>query len=125
MQAAQMPLQPSTEAGLLLAKAAIRSAQALGLSQADLAAVIGLSPASISRLKDGTLALSGKPFELAACFVRVFRSLDAIAGGDRDTMRGWVGNPNRDLNAVPAVLMRDVAGLVSVMSYLDAARAPI
>lgn len=125
MPAMQMLPQSQTNSGLLLAKAVIRSAQALGLSQADLAAVIGLSPASVSRLKDGTLALTGKPFELAACLVRVFRSLDAIAGGDRDTMRGWIRNANRDLNGVPGAMLKDVAGLVSVMSYLDAARAPI
>jgi DNA-binding XRE family transcriptional regulator len=125
MHSAQRLLQPQAETGVLLAKAVIRSAQALGLSQADLATVIGLSPASVSRLKDGTLTLTGKPFELAACLVRVFRSLDAIAGGDGETMRSWMRNPNHDLNAVPATMLRDVAGLVTVMAYLDAARAPV
>jgi transcriptional regulator with XRE-family HTH domain len=113
------------QAGAILAKAALRTAEALGLSQGDLAAVIGVSPASVSRLKDGALSLSGKPFELAACLVRVFRSLDAIAAGDRDTSRAWMRNLNHDLNAVPADMLRDVAGLVTVMAYLDAARAPL
>jgi transcriptional regulator with XRE-family HTH domain len=125
MTTAQTRSEPLPDAGLLLAKAAIRSAQAMGLSQADLAAVIGLSPASVSRLKDGTLALTGKTFELAACLVRVFRSLDAIVGGDRDTMRGWMRSPNSDLHGIPGTLIRDVAGLVGVMAYLDAARAPV
>ncbi len=113
------------QAGTTLAKAALRTAAALGLSQGDLAAVIGVSPASVSRLKDGGLSLSGKPFELAACLVRVFRSLDAIAAGDRDTILAWMRSPNRDLNAVPAEMLRDVSGLVTVMAYLDAARAPL
>jgi Protein of unknown function (DUF2384) len=119
------PTESMTQAGAILAKAALRTAEALALSQGDLALVIGLSPASVSRLKDGALALSGKPFELAACLVRVFRSLDAISAGDRDTMRAWMRSPNRDLNAVPAEMLREVSGLVTLMAYLDAARAPL
>lgn len=111
--------------GLVLSKASVRAAQALGLTQADLAAVIGVSPASVSRMKDGTLSLSGKPFELAACLVRVFRSLDAIVGGDRAAMQAWMRNPNSDLNAIPREALRDVAGLVGVLGYLDARRAPL
>jgi transcriptional regulator with XRE-family HTH domain len=109
----------------VLAKAVVRAAQALGLSQADLATVIGLSPASVSRLKDGALGLSGKPFELAACLVRVFRSLDAIVGGDRASMAAWMRNANTDLNATPREAIRDVAGLVAVMDYLDARRGKL
>ena len=111
--------------GLVLSKAAVRAALALGLSQGDLATVIGVSPATVSRMKEGGLALSGKPFALAACLVRVFRSLDAIVGGDRTAMQAWMKNPNTDLNAIPRETLRDVAGLVGVMSYLDARRAPL
>lgn len=124
-----MPTAPQSrtalDSGAVLAKATVRAAQALGLSQADLAAVIGLSPASVSRMKDGTLALSGKPFELAACLVRVFRSLDAIAAGDRTVMAAWMRAPNSDLDAVPRDLLAEVPGLVDVMAYLDAQRAPL
>jgi DNA-binding XRE family transcriptional regulator len=111
--------------GAVLSKAVLRAAQALGLTQADLASIIGVSPASVSRMKDGALPLSGKPFELAACLVRVFRSLDAIVAGDRRSMQAWIRTPNRDLGTVPRDALRDVAGLVGVMAYLDARRAPL
>lgn len=113
----------SPDPALVLSKAVLRAAQALGLSQAEVAAIIGVSPASVSRMKDGALALSGKPFELAACLVRVFRSLDAIVAGDRRSMQAWMKAPNSDLNATPREALRDVAGLVEVMAYLDARRA--
>jgi len=107
-----------------LSKAVFNAADALGLAQRDLAAVIGVSDASVSRMKDGTYAVSGKPFELAACLVRVFRSLDAIAGGDPDTVKGWMRNANDDLHAVPRDMIRSAQGLITVMTYLDANRAP-
>jgi len=111
--------------GAVLAKAAFRAARALGLTQAELAAIIGVSGASVSRMKEGAFPLSGKPFELAACLVRVFRSLDAIVGGDAVSMRAWVAAENADLAARPRERMREVAGLIEVMNYLDAQRAPV
>jgi transcriptional regulator with XRE-family HTH domain len=118
-------ISPEIDPGAVLAKAAMRAARELGLSQADLAAILGLSPASVSRMKEGGYSLSGKPYELAACLVRVFRSLDAIVAGDGATLKGWIAAPNTDLGAPPKALMRDVAGLIDVMNYLDAARAPL
>ncbi len=115
----------ATDDGRLVAGAVLRAGQALGLKQAEVAAILGVSPAQVSKMKDGGAALSGKPFELAVYLIRVFRSLDAITGGDGASMRAWMRNPNTDLNGVPADLMRSAAGLVGVMGYLDAARAPL
>ena len=92
---------PQTASGMILGKAVFRASQALGLSGAELATVIGVSPSSVSRLNDGQYRLSGKPFELAACLVRVFRSLDAIVHGDGTSMKAWMGNRNTHLNATP------------------------
>lgn len=112
------------ERGRVLAKATFNAARELGLTQKELAAAIGVSEATVSRMKDGGYDLAGKPFELAACLVRLFRSLDAIAGGDPDTIKGWMKNPNSDLNDAPRALIVRAAGLVGVMNYLDSARAP-
>ncbi len=112
------------EPGRVVAKAAFNAAQELGLSQRDLAQAIGVSEATVSRMKGGGYALQGKPFELATCIIRIFRSLDAIAGADPDTIRGWMGNGNDDLNGVPRKELAQATGLVTVMNYLDAARAP-
>ncbi len=114
----------SPEPGRVVAKAAFNAAHELGLSQRELAQSIGVSEATVSRMKGGGYVLQGKPFELATCVIRVFRSLDAIAGADPETMRGWMDGENSDLNGVPRVLMAQATGLVMVMNYLDAARAP-
>ena len=114
----------SSNPGRVLAKAVVNAAAELGLTQAEMAAIIGVSPATASRMRDGGHALAGKPFELAACLVRVFRSLDAIVGSDPRSLRGWIDAPNSDLGGVPRARMAEVAGLIDVMNYLDAARAP-
>jgi DNA-binding XRE family transcriptional regulator len=111
--------------GRVLSKAAFRAASELGLTQRELAQIIGTSEASVSRMRDGDYSLSGKPYELAACLVRVFRSLDAIAGSDERSIRGWMTNLNTDLGRAPRELVKEAAGLVDVMNYLDARRAPL
>ena len=108
----------------LIAKAVTRAGAALGLRQSEVAAVIGTSPSQVSKMKDGA-PVSGKAAELALYLIRVFRALDAITGGDARSMQAWVRNANTDLNGVPAELLKSAAGLVAVMTYLDAARAPL
>jgi len=121
----QSQTSPQTAPGTVLGKAVFRASRALGLTGAELAAIIGVSPASVSRLNGGQYTLSGKPFELAACLVRVFRSLDAIVHGDATSMQAWMASPNAHLNTVPRDEIKTAPGLVRVMNYLDAARAPI
>ena len=121
----QSQTSPRTAPGAVLGKAVFRASRALGLTGSELATIIGVSPASVSRLNGGQYTLSGKPFELAACLVRVFRSLDAIVHGDATSMKAWMASPNTHLNTVPREEIKTAPGLVRVMNYLDAARAPI
>jgi Protein of unknown function (DUF2384) len=81
----------------------------------------------VSRMKRGDYRLDGgtKAFELGVLFVRLFRSLDAIVGGDEAAARAWLTNPNLALGGVPIEQIRTVAGLIDVIAYLDARRAPI
>lgn len=113
------------ERGLVVAKAACRSADQLGLNQRELAEIIGVSPAQVSRLKTGGTPVTGKSYELAAYLIRIFRSLDAITGGHEATTKAWLRNRNTDLDGIPADIITSAAGLVDVMNYLDASRAPI
>ena len=66
---------------------------------------------------------AGKPFELAVLFLRLFRSLDAIVGGDVAVARAWLRNMNTALGAAPITLIESVAGLVNVVAYLDDRRS--
>ena len=115
------------EAGAVLTKAALRAAERLGLSGRQLAGIVGVSEATVSRWKRGESLLEpgSKPFELAALLVRTFRSLDAITGGDEAVARRWLAAPNTALAARPVERMAQVQGLVDVTTYLDARRAPL
>ena len=113
------------EAGPVVTKAAIRAADRLRVTARVLAAILGVSEASISRMKRGEFALEPgtKPFELAVLFTRLFRSLDAIVGGDDAVATAWLTQPNLALAARPIETIQSVSGLVDVIAYLDARRA--
>ena len=108
--------------GLVLTKAALRAAGLLDMSQRDLGLVLGVSDATVSRMKDGLYRLEGKPFELAALFVRSYRSLDALLGGQAADVKAWFHADNSHLQGTPAALVGQVEGLVRVAEYLDAMR---
>ena len=110
----------------MLTKALLRATRLLGLSNACLGRALGVSEASISRLATGsrTIDPASKEGELALILVRVYRSLDALVGADDAQRRGWMRGHNRALNGKPADLIERAEGLVAVVSYLDAMRAP-
>jgi len=83
-----------------------------------------LSEATVSRMRSGDYELRAdeKAFELALLFVRLYRSLDAIVGGEDEVARSWLRNPNKALGAEPLKLIQTVSGLTDVIHYLDARR---
>lgn len=122
---AESALPQSVDDAAVVTKAVLRAAERLAVSNRLLAAVIGCSEATVSRMKSGAYQLSpgDKPFELAVLFLRLFRSLDAIVGGDAAAARAWLQNDNLVLSAPPVRLIGSVTGLVTVVGYLDARRA--
>jgi uncharacterized protein (DUF2384 family) len=117
----------SARAGAVLSKATIRAGEFLELPNKILANVLGLSQPTISRLKAGTYVLSPgrKEFELAQLFVRVFRSLDAIVGGDDAASSSWLRTHNVVLGGKPIDLIQSLSGLMMVLQYVDSRRAPL
>lgn len=108
----------------VLSKAVVRTAALLGFSQREVAAVLGVSDATASRLFSGRYLLSpdrAKEWELARLLVRMFRSLDALWGHGEEARR-WLSTDNLALGAPPADLVGSVEGLVRVVTYLDNAR---
>lgn len=111
----------------VLTKATLKAASHLGLTNKALATIIGLSEATVSRMRSGDYLLQKgqKPFELAVLFVRLYRSLDAIVGGDDAVAAHWLKNRNSALDAEPFALIQTVSGLMNVIQYLDARRAVV
>lgn len=116
---------PVSAEALTVTKATVNAAERLGLSARQLSAVLGLSEASVSRMKklEFRLERGTKPFELALLFIRLFRSLDAITGGDETVARHWLRNANSVLAGVPVEKIVTISGLTDVLAYLDARRA--
>jgi transcriptional regulator with XRE-family HTH domain len=115
------------EEASVLTKAVTRAAALLGLTQREVAATLGLSGPTASRLFAGKYHLSpgrSKEWELAILFVRLFRSLDALWGHEA-TARAWLDSYNAALGAAPLELIRSAAGLVRVVGYLDHARGRV
>ena len=116
----------SPQAAAILAKATLAAARRLGLSNQELAVVLGTSAASVSRLsRERGLRPGRAEASLALLFVRLFRSLDAATGGDETRARAWFTAHNRHLGGVPADLARSAEGLVNVVQYLDAIRGKL
>jgi hypothetical protein len=113
------------EAGPVLTKAVLRAADKLGLSATELSKIIGSSGSTISRMKKGDVVFQdgSKEFELGVLFVRLFRSLDTIVGGQEDIAKAWLRNENSALAGIPAQKIEKIAGMMDVIGYLDARRA--
>ncbi|WP_416408312.1 MbcA/ParS/Xre antitoxin family protein [Agrobacterium rosae] len=121
------PVADPAEQGRVVTKAVVSAAERLGLNAARIADILGLSAPTVSRMKrlDFILEPGSKPFELSVLLIRVFRSLDAIVGGDETVARTWLRNHDDALADVPAEKLTTITGLLDVLAYLDARRAPI
>jgi hypothetical protein len=111
----------------VITRATLRAAERLRIKNNALAKIVGLSEPTVSRMRKDEYFLErgNKSFELAILFVRFYRSLDAIVGGDDKVAGDWIRNKNTALNAIPLELIQTVAGLVNAIEYLDSRRAPI
>ena len=110
-----------------LTRAVLRAADLLDVPQSELATILGLSAATVSRMASQryVLQIDRKEWQLALLFVRLFRSLDSITGGRDDLSRAWLRGHNHALAAPPASLLSDIESFVRVVQYLDASRAAV
>lgn len=105
-------------------KAALNAAAQLGMTDTVLANVIGVSKATVSRMRSDKYQLQPgqKSFELAVMFVALYRSLRTIVGGDDTVASAWLRSRNVRLRDAPLTFIQTVSGLANVVQYLDARR---
>ena len=119
-------LQSSIEDRELVTQAAISAAGELGMTNRELAAILGVSASKLDRARGQRASFSGKDYELALLLIRIYRALYAILGGNREQMQHWLQTPNRHLQeASPLEQLQRLEGIVMVMRYLDAMRGRI
>ncbi len=115
--AAQQQLVSTKEQ--VLCKALLNAAKALAISQSEVASIIGKDRSAISRAK---ISPQSKPGELALLFIRCYRALYALLGGNAQQMKHWLHTHNHHVGGVPLEKMHSQQGLVHVLDYLDAIR---
>ena len=106
----------------VLTRALVKAGKDVGLTQADVAAVVGRDRTALSRaaIEPGT-----KSGELALLLIRAYRALFVLVGGEPRQMKHWMHTHNLHLGGVPAEMIRTVPGLVRVVEYLDAIRGRV
>ena len=118
-------LKIKPETNVVVLKAFTNACKELGVTQDEASRIIGVDRATLSRNKNKGFDPQSKTGELCLQFVRVYRSLFAIAGGDQDFMRHWLNAENTALSGKPRELMSSVVGLIQVNEYLDALRGKV
>ena len=116
----------SPDRSRVLTQAVAEAARRLGIGSSDLKNIIGTSQPTASRLLNGQYAIpeDGKPWELAAHFVRLYRSLHSLVGGDDELARSWLKSANRAFDGQrPMDIIKRIDGLLHACEYLDSHRA--
>lgn len=125
-QATARRVRTTPNPAAVLTKAVLAAADRLELRQRNLAAILGSSEASVSRLRhERQLEPESKEGQLALLLLRAYRSLDTLVGGDDTAARAWLHATNSHLGGIPAERIRTVEGLVDVVRYLDAMRGTL
>jgi len=106
----------------ILAQAFSNAGRALGMSQSDLGQIVGKDRTAISR---GRVDPASKAGELALLFIRCYRALYVLTGGDLKQMSHWMKTENRHTGGIPAEQVKSVQGLVMVLEYLDGIRGKL
>lgn len=120
-----MLIKESTEPGVVLGKAFVKAGEALGLRKGELAEVLGVDPARISRLGTNALKAGSKEWEIATFLVRIARGLHALNNGDQENTQHFMKTQNRMLQAVPKDELKRIDGLVRVLDFVDAMRGKV
>jgi hypothetical protein len=117
-----LAVAPDIDQASVLAEALINAGKHLGMSQADLGQIIGKDRTAVSR---GRIGPASKAGELALLFIRCYRALYVLVGGNPQQMRHWMQTENLHTGGIPAEQVKTVQGLTSVLEYLDAMRGKL
>lgn len=105
---------------MVLAKAVLRAAEQLGLSQTALAEVLGVHRTIITQLKKNRrLDPNAKQGELTLLLIRLARALFVLTGGDQQWIQHFMRTNNRITCGIPAEQVTRLEGLFAVLRFVD------
>ena len=116
---------PTTNAQAVLMKAFCNACDELKFAIKSRADFLGVNRTTLTRKAAEGFSPDSKTGELQLHFIRLYRSLYAISGGDNAFMQHWFNTENKALNGTPAELCLRIDGLVRINQYLDAMRGKI
>ncbi len=119
-------LERVSDRSRVLSQAVAEASKRLKVNSTELGAILGFSQPTSSRLLNQKYAIpeDSKEWELSAHFVRLYRSLSSLVGGDDELAKDWLTSPNRAFNQqTPISYIKRVDGLIHACEYLDAHRA--
>ena len=121
-----MPAQAQAQQGIddanIVTKAFFRAVDDLGHKRIYVQRLLDRTGTTVSSLRSGNSRLRGKDLEVALLYLRIYRSLSALMGGNMNQCRMWLEAPNRALGGNPQELITSIQGLVNVADYLDSMR---
>ncbi|WP_288841649.1 antitoxin Xre/MbcA/ParS toxin-binding domain-containing protein [uncultured Deefgea sp.] len=117
--------EEAPEAAVVLSTALVKAWTILDVKQSVISKVIGLSPATVSRLSKGEYHLNKKAgdWDAAVTFIRMYHSLAGLLDGDETLMKKWLHTHNTDFGKAPIALLSETGGGVhNLGGYLDSMR---
>lgn len=104
----------------VLTKALLNVGKALGISPSVIGQIVGKNRSSLYRTNG--IKSNSKSGELALIFIRCYRALYVLTGGNEDVMKHWFNTKNNHTGGIPLEQVTKLEGLMTVMRYLDAMR---
>lgn len=121
-----MNIKSKPNESYVLAVALENLKEILDLSSDDLGKIIGVHRNTITRLlKKREIDPKSKEGEFSLLLIRIYRSLFALNGGNKEAMKHWLTTNNRHIQDIPLESMKTVLGLSKVVNYLDAIRGKV
>ena len=106
----------------VLTRAIQRLAIELALSRQELASILCGSDSKVINSQSRYIDPSSIEGQLAILLLRLYKSLNALFGGNTNQSQLWLRSENKHLGGIPIDLIQSIEGLVITVQYLEAVR---
>ncbi|HEY7854057.1 MAG TPA: antitoxin Xre-like helix-turn-helix domain-containing protein [Aquiluna sp.] len=113
-------LEMQTDEARVVQKAVLGASEELQFSKSFLGQILGLSPATVTRMFQGSFELNerSKEYESAVLVLRLYAGLADLLGS-KENIQLWLNGENSELSAKPVDMLVSTEGLLTVVGYLE------